>query len=464
MAQILKLYSERIALAIITCSLTVLLAGCGLPSPTPIIRSSPTPSSLPNLAPTRTAIPAPPATATVQPTSVLPTATPQPAPQGKILVWAHNNPDTNTFLRGIADDFQKLYPAVGIELRQLDPETFNSQLNETGQDGPQILLAPANMAGEWQRAKLILPLDRFFEAKFFQQFVPEVLQGVRDDNQFWGVPFNFGHSLALFYNKKLVNLDKIPASWEGMTAFVRANPAKPGEFYPFSADLFEPNFLLGVLSAHGGTTFNQNNQPTLNTPEMRQSLQFLQDAIFKNKLVPAEPTYLQMQLLFRTGRLAMLLADSDNLPEYQKPEWSSRLEVGIGRIPQINGRTPIMPSAGLAYFLGSSADDNPARLSAVRLFLAFASLPEQQRKLVNSLKILPPTNTTLADPVVKSEPFLGALAVQFQSTRALLPSPLSKTILEAMRLPINNVVWSRASAAEGAAAMQDLALQKLKRN
>jgi hypothetical protein len=91
------------------------------------------------------------------------------------------------------------------------------------------------------------------------------------------------------------------------------------------------------------------------------------------------------------------------------------------------------------------------------------SEPEQQRELFTQLKLLPPTRTWLSDPLIKTDAIWGAVAEQAKSASAVSPLPEWRAIFEAMRTPIANVVALRASPAEGAAAMQDLALKSLKK-
>ncbi len=468
-------HGSRIGAALLVC---LFLTACGFQTVTPSARTEKPIQTVasPNIGlglnnsgsktPSPAAITATPipATATLLPPTS--TATPWPTPQGKLIIWEQLSTEQAALLRNKLEAFQKTYPDVQFTLQHVEGDKFNGQLSEAEADksGPHLIIAPAERTGEWQKAKYILPLDNLLDKALLENFAPNILQGVKLNGSVWGVPLNFGSTLLLFYNKKLISLDKIPNSWEAMTAYVRANPLKRGEFYPLSADLYDPNFLIAALNAFGSDMpLDTNNQPRLNTEPMRQTLQFLQDAVFKNKVVPAEPIYPQMQLLFRTGRVAMIIANDENLLDYLNPKWAARLDLGVAPLPKVNDRALVPPTNGLAYFIGSAAGSDGPRLSALRAFLAFMAQPEQQRDLATQLKLMPPTQAGLNDPIIKNDPLLAAIAGQLQTARAVSPTLEWKALIEALRVPISSVVDARASAAEGAAAMQELALRNFKR-
>lgn len=419
---------------------------------------------------TRTPAPTPKPSPTASPTPVgqsLPVATPTPLPptpsqtlQGEIIIWEQLDPEQAVFLRNKLETFQKLYPDVLFNLRHIEPESFNSALSQAGKAGPHLFLGPATQAGEWQRAGVSLPVDSFFDKKFLDTFELTPLQGLTLDGKLWGLPFDYGQTLMLFYNKKLVGPDKVPNTWDALTAYVRANPSRKDEFYPFAADLNDPNLLLAALGAAGGSPLDSNNRPNLNTEAMQNALQFLQDNLFRYKTLAPIPSYNQMQALFKAGKVAFIIGGTENLAEYRQ----AGVELGLVRLPKLNDH-PLTPPANnaLAWFMGSAVKEDGPKLAAVRLFLNYMSEPEQQRELFTQLKLLPPTRTGLSDPLIKNDAIWGAVAEQAKSASAVSPLPEWRAIFEAMRTPIANVVALRASPAEGAAAMQDLALKSLKK-
>ncbi|MEI6044981.1 MAG: extracellular solute-binding protein [Chloroflexota bacterium] len=431
-----------------------LLAACGLSYATPA--TSPTALTLTGKGSSSAML----GIATPPPSpTVIPTPTPWPAPQGEIVLWEQLNPAQLTVLQSKIEAFQKLYPEVQFDLHHFEGEQINS---EPGRE-PHLLIAPNVLAGAWQRSQLILPLDPLFEPKFLEGFAPNVLQGLSFGGQVWALPYDFGQTLLLYYNKKLVEPDEVPNSWEAFTTYVRANPIKKNQYYPFAADLTDPDLLLAILGAFGGSLLDSQNQPHLNTEPMRQTLQFLQDTVYKYKLAIVEPNYATLGFLFRAGRVSFMIARSENLASYQHPDLSNRLELGVAHLPRLNGQELTPPSHGLAYFIGRAAQNDQAKLATLRAFLLFVSTPEEQRDLPTLLKLLPPTQAGLNDPLVKDDPLLVAVAAQLQNSKAIWSTPEWKAVIEAVRLPLRNVVADRASATEGAAAMQDLALKNLKK-
>jgi maltose-binding protein MalE len=454
---------NRLKYGILLITLGLGLTACGLSTPTPLPPDYPTSTPLPP-----TGGPSePPVVPTARPTpttnrpTVVPTPTALPTPQGEIVLWEQLPANQSAFLKTKIEAFQKLYPEVTVTLRHFDNDDLKAKLAQAETNKPALIVASTQNSDEWRQTGYILPVDSLFDKKFLDSFALNLMRVLQAGGETRGIPYSWGDTLLLYYNKKLISADKIPDSWQGMTDFVRANPAKRGEFYPFTADLYDPFLLLAALDAYGGTVLGPDNQPRLNTEPMRQALQFLQDAVYKNKVVPLDPNFPQMQLLFNLGQLALVIDRAENLSGYLDHQ-SNKLELGVTRLPQLNGKTLNPPATGLAYFIGSSVKDQGAQLAAVKAFITFMTNIEQQRDRFTQLKQLPVTRAGLNDPLVKKDPIFSAIAGQLPNSPVIPSSREWRAVLAAFPQPISAVIADRASAAEGAAALQDLTVKNLK--
>jgi arabinogalactan oligomer/maltooligosaccharide transport system substrate-binding protein len=183
------------------------------------------------------------------------------------------------FVKGLTDAFTVKYPNITFEVINKEVETLREDFQTASLAGaaPDLLWTVNDHAGPFTTAGIIQPVGDFFDMK---KYVPSVEM----DKKVWAVPISSGNHLMLLYNKDLVKTP--PATTDD---FVKvAKELTKGDVYGFVYNATEPFWLVPWLGGFGGKVFADDGvTPTLNTPEMVNTLQFLYNLKNTDKVTPA---------------------------------------------------------------------------------------------------------------------------------------------------------------------------------
>jgi len=399
----------------------------------------------PTVSPTKAVI----TTAPAQTTYPLP-ANGDPVLTASIEIWTDDlqNPEEASLLAENIAGFNKLFPNVKITVKPLNPgEVLENKVARAMQagNGPDLVIAPVGQTGEWATNKLIRPVQDLLDKNFLANFEPNALAGSNVAGVGYGLPYNYGNILMLYYNKKLVAAP--PNTFEDLIK--QARNLTKGNQLGLALNREDYFWLLPFLDAYEGWPVDNAGQITLNTDPMKNALQYFKD------LATQFPTgYDEANRAFIDGRLAFFINGDWELDSYQKPEVKSKLEVGVAPIPTINNRTPHSMTGGRHYFLSAKAEGD--RLKAALYFMQFRSLSEQQKQLIQ-LGLIPPTRDGLNSAEVKNRPQWSAVIDQLKGARV---QPVRKGMGEvwtAIAAGMKAVQEGSATPVEAAAKMQEAA-------
>ena len=216
-----------------------------------------------------------------------PAATPEPTVEEPVslVFWTKEGEADGGFqyVQALTDAFTAENPLITFELVNKDVETLREDFQTSSLAGspPDLLWTVNDHAGPFVAADLIQPVDSLFD---MSKFVPSVVM----DGKTWGVPISSGNHLMLIYNKDLVptppvNTDELISMGEALTT---------GDQYGLVYNQTEPFWLVPWLGGFGGSVFAADGvTPTLNTPEMVKTLQWLYDIKYTTPIVPVESDY-----------------------------------------------------------------------------------------------------------------------------------------------------------------------------
>jgi arabinogalactan oligomer/maltooligosaccharide transport system substrate-binding protein len=351
------------------------------------------------------------APATEAPASEAPTATPEPEfPTGdfKLRLWTKEGEADGSlqFVQKLAAAYTALRPNVTFDVVNKDVEALREdfQTASLAGDAPEILWTVADHIGPFTAADLILPLDNLVDKT---TFVPAASDIVTVDGTLWGAPVSFGNQLMLFWNKDLVG-DEIPADSDAMIA--KAKELTSGDNYGLVFNQTESFWMFPFLGGFGGSVFAEDGvTPTLNTEAMTNTLQFMYDLKYTDKIMPAEADYNVADGLFKDGKAAMIINGDWTLSAYAEVFGD---KLGVGPIPQITGfEYPAPYVAGTFLMVAKAVGDNADLQTVVAEFLQFATSEASQVDMVQTLKRLPGNASAIEDTVVMDDPLLGGAAL-----------------------------------------------------
>ena len=392
-----------------------------------------------------------PATEAPAPTEVPPTEAPKMEPVS-IQLWTKEGEADGglQFVQKLTDQYTAMHPEVTFEVINKDVETLREDFQTASLAGapPDLLWTVNDHAGPFTAADLIEPVDDMFD---LSTYVDSAVAAVVLNGQTWGVPISNGNHLMLLYNKDLI--PEAPKDTDEMIAM--AKEVTSGDTYGLVYNQTEPFWLVPWLGGFGGKVFADDGvTPTLDTPEMVATLQFLHDIKYVDSIVPAESDYNGADALFKEGKAAMIINGDWSLGDY-KTTFGDKL--GVARIPMVTatGNWPAPYTSGVFFMIPKGLDE--AKLAVIKDFIEYTTNEENQLDMVTTLTRLPALKVALANEMITSDPILAGSAEQM-TVGTPMPTVLEmRCNWDAMKPEMQAVLADQESAEDAAAAMQSAA-------
>ncbi len=326
--------------------------------------------------------------------------------------------------------------------------------------GPDLIYGPADNVGVLVTTKTILPLEKVFDAAFFDRFTPQGVVSWKGSR--WLAADQIGNHLTLVYHPDLVPTP--PATFDDLIRIgQQVTKAAAGNErvsqYGLTWNYREPFFFIPFLTAFGGWVMDENGRPTLDNGNTVRAIQFVLDLRDKYKVIPREGDYEIADMLFKESRTGMIINGPWSWAGYHIPEKSRvaplpfNTETGLWAEPMISAK-------------GYSINANVAsqKLPVVREVVQFLTSAEVQMEMATQLATTPVDRTVLDSPAVKSNPTLLASMQQIEHGRQLPIVPQMRAIWEGMRGPYQLVMNGAISAREAAHRMQREAEKNIEDN
>jgi arabinogalactan oligomer/maltooligosaccharide transport system substrate-binding protein len=373
-------------------------------------------------------------------------------PTGDIVIelWTKEGDPNIDFVQQLADDYSALHPNVTFNVVNKDVELLREDMVNSAlapETQPELLWTVLDHVGPFYDAGVVQPLT----GQFDESVLAEAAKGAGTygpDNDVWVAPISIGNQLMLYYNKTMVA--DAPADTDAMIAAAVANTA--GDKYGLVYNQTEPFWLVPWLGGFGGSVFGSDGQtPTLDTPEMQSTLQFLYDLKFDSEVMPSECDYTCADDLFKTGSAGMIINGDWALGDYTTALGD---DLGVTAIPMVKSTgTYPAPYIGGTYWMVPSAVEGDT-LTVVLDFIDFTLAADQQQAQVEVLKRLPSNDEILNSAVVTGDPNLADAA---DAVSKGVPQPVNLEMRcnwDAMKPQMSAVLSGTASVADAAAAMQ----------
>lgn len=468
----------------ILVGLSLVLAACGgenvtLPVQTGAAGAATTAAQ--TSAAVETSVPAAPATATAETTTsntpvglptrgldeaTTPVAVSDGNVKGELVIWEALNGAQATLAKEQATAFGKAYPGIKVSFVHFESDELIYSVEDAMKGGklPDLMLASADFVTDLNSFKALQPADKVLDKSFLEGLAAKALGGSTVSGTQWGVPYIYGGTPLMLYNKKLV--PNAPTTWEELSKVTQPLYDQSSRKIGLAVDLTEPYLLVSLLGAFEGAVLDGKNQPTLNTPQMVSSLTFVQDLI-KNRTVrdASRQKLNQIEYAFRDGRLGVYIGGDWLIEEYagaiNPTATDAKLDLGLAPLPKVDktGKSPAPFSNSKTFFIGAQTKGNS--LQAAKLYLEWTAKPEQQTAILEKARVLPATKAFLASEKVTSSPIWSGLLSQLELGQPQPPALEMRAVWDALRPNLQDVASQAARPAEAARKMQQTALENV---
>lgn len=234
-------------------------------------------------------------------------------------------------------------PGVPNEQHTLYVTKMASQDNQ-----PDVLALDVIWPGEFIANGWAEPLDQYMDSADFDQYLDGMMNAVTLDGEHYGVPL-YTNAIHLFYRKDL--LDKydheVPQTWEELIATAEDITEKEQDpdlngyisMWAQIEGLFM-NYLQFMWGA-GGSFFDGNGNPTIDTPAANKALQtmvdMVDDGVAPESILTYKPN--DAMALFRQERAVFMVVQDFVWPMLNEDDSPVQGKVGMTRVPYFEGNS-----------------------------------------------------------------------------------------------------------------------------
>jgi multiple sugar transport system substrate-binding protein len=357
---------------------------------------------------------------TTAPGSAEPSATPAggyTGPEVTISYSIWGDPAELKSQQAIVDAFHAANPkiTVKVEVSDWDPYFDKLQTGLAGGAAPDVFAMDGPLFPDYQSRGVLLDLKPYIDRDGYD-LTQLADQGVADfttaDGGQYGLPRDL-NTVVLYYNKTMFDAAGLAypdEAWDWAKFVEVAKQLTKDEngdgttdqwgFYTETTDM--ENFWSSLVWQSGGDLLNADKTATLlGTPEAAAGIQFLQDLIWKEKVMPDPALFAETGDAFEQGKAAMEANGSWLVPTHTAAGAELGYAFGIAPLPKgPAGRFTSVNPTGAVVYQGTKAPD------AAWEFAKYLASPAAQEQLMKLKASLPISKEVLAGPYATS--FEGA--------------------------------------------------------
>jgi multiple sugar transport system substrate-binding protein len=327
--------------------------------------------------------------------------------------------------QAIVDAFHAAQPKITVKVTVSDWDTYWDKL-QTGLAGgaaPDVFAMDGPLFPDYAGRDVLLDLTPLVQRDGYDLSALDgnaVKDFTTSDGKQLGLPRDL-NVIALFYNKDLFDKAKVAYpdntwDWSKLVAVAKQltidsnNDKKPDQWGLYTETTDMENYWSSLVWQNGGDVLAPDGKSiVLDQPAGSGGLQFLQDLIWKEKVVPEPALFAETGDAFEQGKAAMEVNGSWLVATDE----AAGLKFGIAPLPK--GPAGMATSVNPTGAVISKATKSP---DAAWEFVKYLASPEAQQKIMALKASLPVNKSVLSGPFKSS--FDGAAVLADALTYARL--------------------------------------------
>src|SRR4051812_48896511 len=257
-----------------------------------------------------------------------------------VTIWHQSRPTEKKFLEHEISEFEKANPDLHVRALYKETEELRSgfQTAALAGGGPELIFGPSDVPGTFQAMGVVKDLSPWFPEKLRGDFVTGALTYLPttadpSKRALIQVADRFGNHLALVYNRQFIK-EPPKTTYELVQLAIKNTVDENGDGKPDRYGLVwnfsEPFFSIPFLTGFGGWVYAEPSAadseklvplrplPALDTPQSVAAWEFMQSLPLKHRVTPQHCDYELADLLFKTGRAAMIINGDWSWADYVK--------------------------------------------------------------------------------------------------------------------------------------------------
>ncbi|MDO4632375.1 MAG: extracellular solute-binding protein [Eubacteriales bacterium] len=288
-------------------------------------------------------------------------------------IVAEYGQNTKEWWAKFQEDFNKDNPGIVLNAEVVSWNDIYTVVNTRiqGKNAPDIL--NIDVFADYQADDLLLPAKDFVSEETYAKMYPAFLEQSEIDGTVWAVP-DLASVRTMYYNKDILEAAgvDVPTTWDELLKACEAIKAYDDSIYPWGIDMTtdEGQAAFAYYTWNNGGGFvDENGDWALNSDKNVEAIEFAVNMVSSGltNTDPANETRYNLQDMFGTGQIAMLIAPN-SLPTYIAAG-GNEVNYGISAIPS-NG-TDSVAAGVMDRFMCFDNGYSDEKLEAIKTFFDY---------------------------------------------------------------------------------------------
>lgn len=377
----------------------------------------------------------------------------EPAPV-EITIWDSCGAKERLALVETNDNFLKKNPSIKIETRHFrSQEELEDQFEAASLagSGPEILLLDVDSVYRLASFNVVREITGEVD---YSRIIDGLVEISEWNGRNYIIPFRASDFLVFFYNKDLV--EEVPDNFDTVVEYCKEVNDFKNQIYGWLLNATEPDWIIPFVGGYSDWIVDYSSYSlTLDNKATERTLEFLNYIYNEEKILPYGVSYEEMNQLFKSGNVSMIINGSWAIEEYK----NAGLNFGISKIPVVwqgnKNPTPLISGIGFMINVNCYGDE----LEAVKSYIDYMLSEEVQLSWNASTQTFP----VLKD-IDKNAAFPGDQLVYnaFQQAKICRGKPydeLIRVIRDAIRTNVENVIRGNITPSEAVVKIQEDAIK-----
>ncbi|MGZ5475707.1 MAG: extracellular solute-binding protein [Thermoanaerobaculia bacterium] len=324
--------------------------------------------------------------------------------------------------------------------------------------GPDIFIYAQDRLGGWIEAgHTVEPIDFYLDKDTSARYLPITMQAMVYRKTTYGLPLNYKMP-AMIYNKALVKTP--PKTTAELVALAKKLTNAPAGQFGLAYAYSDWYYHSALFNGFGGSVFDARGKPIVNNPANVQATELLLKWMYKDKILPLEPSTALITSLFNSGKAAIIF----NGPWFLG-EVSPKIEYGLAVMPNLAeaGGKPMKPWVTVeGVFIAAPSKHKDDAFDFAKYL---TDIPAGKILAVEGRQN-PANKGVYSDPQVTNDPILKAFRAQVDQA-VPMPNVPEMTMMWSPCTTAMNAIVKRAAtpkaALDGAQAKVVEAISRLKK-
>jgi arabinogalactan oligomer/maltooligosaccharide transport system permease protein len=390
-----------------------------------------------------------------------------------ITIWHQSRPAEYELLKEEIGRFEAEHPDLHVRALYKETEELRSgfQAAALAGGGPELIFGPSDVPGTFQAMGVVKDMSPWFPEELRGDFVEGALTYLPtaadpSKQALVQVADRFGNHLALVYNRRFIK--EPPKTTDEMVELALKNTVDDNgdgrpDRYGLVWNFTEPFFGIPFLTGFGGWVYQDSGArlegahaparpvPALDTPQTVAAWKFMQSLPLKYGVTPQHCDYELADLLFKTGRAAMIINGDWSWADYMK---TPGIDAAVAVMPIVSATGQPMRTMFSPKGYSLNANVTPEMAEHAMAFVRHMVSDETQHRIADKLSMLPARQSIQKDPIFATDPTLQASLAQLQNGRLMPTGTELRAVWDGMKPNYQGLLSGALTPAAAAAAMQ----------